>query len=150
LVVGGGVAIEGAGGIEEALLAGRAPAQRQAPLGGPGPERERRALRPAAEGVVPGVERQPPVRHGAARVGGEHRAEGAAALLPPERVEHGHRLLEARRRVARAGDGEHDPAQLPGVVRMVVLLGGERQGGRAQEQRGEAKGVHGCSVNGGR
>ena len=55
---------------------------------------------------------------------------------------HGIEIDPARRRVGGTGVGERDPAQTGGVVRVVFVLGSERQGGGADPQRGDTNGSH--------
>src|SRR5215217_6617830 len=83
---------------------------------------ERGAGGPAGEWIAPGVERLAPVGHGATGVGLEHLAEGAVTLLPPEGVQHGHRVLEALPGLRSAGDRKLNSTQLPDLVLVVVLL----------------------------
>ena len=66
--------------------------------------------------------------HGAGGIGLEDRAERALALFPPERVEHGHGVLESALGLGRAGDREAHPAEATQrvVMRPALLRGGNR------------------------
>src|SRR4029078_7442243 len=96
--------------------------------GGFGSLGKRGADRPAGERIAPGIERLPPVRHRAAGVRLQNLVEGAVALLPPERVEHSHRVLEALPSLRRAGDRKNHSAQFSDLVLVMVLLLGHRFG----------------------
>ena len=90
--------------------------------GGFGSLGERGIGGPAGERIAPGIERLPPVRHRAAGVGVQDPIEGAVALLPPERVEHSHGVLEALPSLRRAGDRKNHSTQFSDLMLVVVLL----------------------------
>ena len=135
-----GVAVERARRGDEAALARGARRQRGGTFRGGGAGGEPGARRAAREGIAPGVERQAPPGHRAGGVGRQHVAEGAVAGLPPERMEHRHRVLEPGAGRRRTGDREHDPAQaLTAVsVRPVLLC---RQRRRGQQGGGDREGA---------
>ena len=143
-----GIAIERRYGVDESLLAGRG----QRPSGGEGgrrgAQRRRRARRSPGERVAPGVERATPVRHGARGVRFEHGAEGALALLPPERVEDRHGVGEPALCLRAARHREHHAPQppFPVCVRDVLLREHTRRAGdrsQREQQRGtQARHAH--------
>ena len=119
---GVGIAVEGRGGRDEPALSCGPRGERRGMPGGLGSLNESGAGGPAGERIAPGVERLPPVRHRAAGVGLQDLIEGAVALLPPERMEHSHRVLEALPSLRRAGDRKNHSTQFSDLVLVAVLL----------------------------
>jgi hypothetical protein len=79
--------------------------------------------------------RRPPARHGAGGVRGGDLLERAVGGVEPEGVQHRHRPLDVPGDRGRAGGGEGDGAERPGVAGgMLMFLGRCGRGNRSQDQ----------------